>query len=877
MAVKPLYQVLSSLPVPYLVDGAAVDGVALHDLLVMTPTGAVIPWDERMPSANPIAVAVTAAKAGASVMGIAVRVVGASQGINGAPAAGASQAWNPIAFGCKWDNIHDDSDAFQAMLRAIPVTHTAQNANQVGGAVIECPQGFAYFSKTVEIARPVSIRGCGAGGGPAGSSPNISGIRTPAGVTPFVLQGGSVSSDGGTGDNAEIMNLIFTSELLIQNDAQYCLNGVFKPNFFYPLGETLRYEPGTNTAVFFRCTQAGTSGAVAPAEFGTTTLPGVTITSGTTVWTSEAFPHDRVANQAYTPGQRIFVPGDTRFYFECRVGGTSDVGTPANSAAERTMFLSPQLPPDDVDIVDGTVHWRPKAHMALWFRATECVLRNIWYAGFTGYCVHAQSTSGFSPTPAFCNNLRSYGGKCETSGGGMLFYGEDAGLAHIESFYAFGCADIGRTSAGLPLGTGGHAIYDNGLVNNFYSLYASNSHNGGSPANYTTGLAGGKFIGCQVETSTGEYFSTPASMQFGGSPYQAGSSHVAIMPNGGQNLFERNFGVTPPVNAYAGVISGNVARIHKIFSDDEVNQGYAWEYQNPRVQNDRTAVPYTGSTGWYTLGWGSDFNLACIGISGATAAEGKGHWREYEGRFCGGTSPYWHGNNLNSLGWGQLRGGAVVAGDRWANANAGAPGGYDTLVANADVTAPYVARVWAPSTQYWAKVTGVQTYTGHLADVVVPTGSTLPPAKGTKVFRVKTTVNGVTGTSKTAPQPAGFTTVTTIGDTVTDNDITWEYIGNVPSFAATDLVAMPGTLTLSADTALSTLQAAYECIVVDTLGKTITVTSPRDGALLRVFNSTSGGGAGNITVVGITVGTQQMLTAQFVGGAVNAWKKVSLV
>lgn len=778
---------------------------------------------------------------------------------------------NPKNFGCPWDGIHDDLPGFSAMLASLPkVVTNLGGGTSVGGAKIYLPSGIGYFSDNLLINRTVEI--VGAAGGEGGTNSTMS-FAAGKGIW---FQNYNTSADGAGSGFASIKRVTLASTRMSQFASYYNITNVRTPSTFFEKGRTVQAGGAGNTACFFRVTTKGTTSSGGdPPAFTTAVTPGVTITDGSLTWTSEAMPHDRLLNHAYTLGQRIYIPGDTRYYFECVQAGTSAnkncyplyPGQPLSDVTGPD-FTSPGMPFQTAGpTVDGGVLWAVKLHAGIITSEIHINIEDIFFAGFRGFAVHNQSATAVGIVTNSDFGMVS-GGHAEWCGGGVLLYGFDANAYTVNHFESISCGDAasGYTDIGGQYGCGAIGIWDNGLANRFYGNYAQNNN---SPAFVSAGVSTAVWAGNHSECAYDSVF-CPTAIVLNNDPFQSVSGHTQFASsNQGQNIGSTNYGVTPNVAA-GQLTSGPIASAHWLRSVDEgVSQLLAWEYNDGRAMAQGSPSGYSVGAGWYTLNWGPYNNFGVVSISGSAAAEGEGWWRVFEGTFCGGTSPYWAGNNTNTLGWGQLKGGSVGQGDRWTNANLGAPGNYDTVIAQS-VTNGATARAWGPGVLYWQRVT-TGTYSGHNADVVVPVGSANPiPTAGTKVFRVQSVVGGTNGSSG-GVEP-NWALAPAIGNTIVDNTITWVNIGVVPAFAATNLVVMQGTLPLAATTALTVMQAAYECIAVSFATAVITVTAPRDGQILKVYNSSGG----NITVVGFVVAAGQLLTALYVGAGINAWKKESL-
>ncbi len=663
--------------------------------------------------------------------------------------------YNPKTFGCPWDGIHDDLPGFEAMMLAIP---------DVGGR-IDLPPGMGYFSDNLNINKPVKIYGHG-----GGTTVFTSGFTFPAGKGMYcngyyVTTAGTSEFDGGA-----IHDCSFQSQCLIYGDQAWHINHIRTANTYFALGKVIHTF---NTTCFFRVTTAGTTSSGADPAFSST-IAGATYTDGGVTWTSEMYCQDWVLNHSYRIGDRVFVPGETPYYFECETAGPSGATIPGDFSSPTICAL--HAPATGQLIAEGpdTLHWRAHTHAGIVLTAPFATFSHVYFMGFTGYAMHIQTDGGNTP-PTYGDFTNIHTGGAQYCGGGILTYQFDSNVITVHNFntlfMGIGAAFGGRTSVGAPNFAGGHTIWDKGLVNQFHNCYAQD---GFGPAYRTGASSGGVFVACRSENGHPDYLQGANSIVIGSSGVTDDSGGIVITPGGGRNLFETTAGAPIPVTAGLTVQgAGAYGGSHWFTSTDEAsNQFWGWRYQYP---NGSTGV---AGTGWYAFSYGGQSARVAYGVSGAKAAEGPGHPRFYDGYFVGqeAQGARYRGQATLSLLDTQMRGGHQLVGDKFAFQCTGVPGTFDE----------YVVSVAGYRGFRWATGLGIQAALddpyyvrniGLFADLIEPSTHTYPiPASGGRVFKVM--VGSTTGSGS---EP-NWASAPNTGDTVTLDGRTYKNVGTVAEY-----------------------------------------------------------------------------------------------
>jgi hypothetical protein len=266
------------------------------------------------------------------------------------PQPSALPPLNPKDFGCPWDSIHDDLPGWTAMMNSIP-------DNYSGVRRIILPAGFGFFSDHIRINKPVHIEG------QSGGDWFINGgFYLPPGKNIFV----DCAAIGDTIHDAswtKFSHVSFASTLMqwqtdLGSFGEFGIGQGYVTQGFYKSPQRVDatfFEKGTvtargavnNTTCFFRATVGGISAGTTPGSTAnepagfTSTIAGVTFTDGGVTWISEMYPKDYSttgynSTGLYRVGDRVFVPGECRYYWE-----VIQAGAPDPTGATNTSFTFP--------------------------------------------------------------------------------------------------------------------------------------------------------------------------------------------------------------------------------------------------------------------------------------------------------------------------------------------------------------------------------------------------------------------------------------------------------------------------------------------------------------------------------------------------------
>jgi hypothetical protein len=715
-------------------------------------------------------------------------------------------AFAPFQWGAPWDGLHDDLPSWKAMLAAIPSD----------GARIDLPPGMGYFSDNLHLNKPVRIYGRA-----GGNNKQASGFIFPAGrgifcngtnvVTPPATQGSDAFDYGGLHD----VNIV--SQLLIQGDQTYQLSNtrVPGPGTYVELGYVVRAITLINNVCFFRCTQAGTTSATPnvtfePGRFDDTT-PGHSYADGGVVWTSEKYPTDYVPGNSYYPGDRVFIAGDVRYYWECESTGgpwvaalPSEIGVGGMLprinpliggvayAGVGALFSDPGSTPADLQ-------WRVHTHAGIVLTAAECVFSSVNFVGFTGYAFTIQNSSSSHDDP---DEPDTYGdatsiitGSATHCGGGILLFGESNGCtAHNFNTVLLG---EGRTPASSPrdtvVGTGAHTVWDMGLANTFVNLYSQYTV---APAYRLGPLSSAVMVGCRSENTRGTTHFNDLSE--GGGPAVLGNNTFSLIDTttlapantglfllpdpGGRGLQEKVAASSGEPDKFAQISQdwgSGLGSLFNMWTPYEYGAGgsldrFGWWYENG---HDPGGSIGTGTFAFALGAQNFTQSVGVIGMAGKNTATGVGPgvglYRMYRGFFAGQGDPAsipYQGTEPTMLTDARLRYGARVVGDYFPTPSTVAPGGWMGTVCTS-------AGYRAPPFNFPADYTGAaeQDNIGVEALQREPTGQPLIYSDGTgQVWRCLG--GGVTGTMTTM-EPAW------VPPKVTDNaGNTWQYVGQTAVF-----------------------------------------------------------------------------------------------
>jgi hypothetical protein len=691
--------------------------------------------------------------------------------------------FDPKDYGCPMDGVSDDYPGFRILLDTLP-----QYPNH-RGATIQIPRGEMWFSRDLHIDRPVRIVGAGGiGGGDQGNGTNIN----------FAPGRGFVIDDYQTGANHNLGSGTTIEHLAIKSKQLIPANPVFgglyfarTPSVTYALGDVvIPYNSSptrANTKKCFRVTVSGTTASTPaygtdPAGFSTA-VTGTTIVDGTVTWTCEALPDDYVTGtKFYKTGDRVFVVGDTRVYWEAQNDGYT-----AGSASNP---LEGFINPIGQSIVDGYVTWKQYTSAGILCLTGNCNFEHLYIDGFTGYAIFVQGDGAVFPLNisdfGYINNVHFF--KC---GGGITFKGFDAQGWHVTDCEGTITSVFSsmRTIKDTTVGAGTHGFYDASLGNTYTGCYYQGD---GGVGFYVPVNTGSTFVGCRSESSYKDVI---------------GSSNMFIASNGISGI--TGTGARIVGGLMSNILAADDTASVKIRSGGERQDGktslwfsntaadYLQQYFNYYGWIYGGTATITGNgptgTGWNSFGFEGPYNAGhrCVGISGPNADGYAGHWRLYSGQFIGtdptGGSVYGYGTQYRgvdgpSLVWTQIRGGQRLVGDKFAVQSSGAPGTWDEYVVQ---VAGWRGHHWSPNSNYY----GPGIFNGTLPQSIVePTANARPiPAAGSKVFRAySTTGNGASGSTE-----PNWDTAVNIGNQVIDNQVTWELVGFTPTYSRSQFIDDP--------------------------------------------------------------------------------------
>lgn len=748
---------------------------------------------------------------------------------------------DPRQFGASWDNVQDDGPSLQAMIGSIPIG----GGFGTGLVIIDLPSGMGFCGRNLYVNRSVCIRGRSVGGDGL-----ISGIRFGAGYGLF-LDGSQVRSGVATvgtslgqATDSIIDGVTFRSQQLIYNEGdEFALGAHRLPSTFYALGECRIKDSfavgGANTICFFRVIVGGTTNAgIEPAGFQNTT-PNITFIDGGVTWKAEGFPAIRAIGHGYSLGERLFIPGDNRGYWECTAAGTSSGATPLYTIPGTYQGVGPDFtsprPTYNDTIVDGSVTWTYRTHSAVTCTSVGTRIRHCNVAGFTGFALQTQG-DGFGTPATFASFSVWEQTKISFCGGGVLFNGDDSSGSCAKHISTTALSLLRTNCDGTTVyGQGGFTVWDRSLANHAQGTYAQAT----VAPDIVTGLSSNFLaIACRSENALGGVFKGigDIAMSLGAIPINPVSAGHVISGSAFRRITSGDGSLLFALDVQDGE-SG-----HVVTDNDSGGNCYAWRYE-----------PTTGEWRWR---WGQQNALSAFGVTNAKSAGtgatlGAGNWIDYRGHWCGkATAQYWLGRDAASQTDANIAYGARAIGFRWEPANA------------APLAGTAIGRIATVG-----GFDGIPRANGMTGTVLIP-GWLIPPTTinaGGNVY--KCTTAGVA-----AGAPPAFDSVP--GHTTSDGSIVWTCLGIAASYSSYGKAYNPGTLTKSTAGAyaLSAYEAAYECIEASGAAANITVTSAFDGQELTIYNSSGGG----ITAVGFAVANGQLFTGRFVGGSINAWKKQSL-
>ncbi len=235
---------------------------------------------------------------------------------------------DPRDYGCKWDGVTDDLTQFNAMMATI-------SAPGINGADVILPGGgtLAWMSDDLYLDRPITLSGRGGGL----TDLPTSGITFAPGkgmklVNTATTNDRPVPVAGGNFTGGKVQNLELYSTALLRANAAGCIrtNRNRAQNTLVKNGDVVVAAAGANPTRFYRASTAAAGGLTANVAGDPTwaALGGTPVVDGAVTWTTEAFPQDHEVNTAVVVGERCFIIGDNRYYFECTIAGTTDAPAP---------------------------------------------------------------------------------------------------------------------------------------------------------------------------------------------------------------------------------------------------------------------------------------------------------------------------------------------------------------------------------------------------------------------------------------------------------------------------------------------------------------------------------------------------------------------
>lgn len=686
----------------------------------------------------------------------------------------------PGWYGCPCNGVDDDYTGFRALLDSLPAV--ASTGGQVSYTV-ELPVANMWMSQDLHIDRLVRIIGSGQAGGD----------HNPGTVISFAPGHGIIFEDTKTSSDTSTSSGSHFEQVTLQSKQLAVGNPIYGAMYFgraastkYALNDCVIHTQVSPTRagcagadgrlIFFRCTTAGTTAATPlsgdPTGFSSAII-GSAITDGTVVWTAESLPYDYPAGvaTAIVAGQRVFVVGETRYYWEAQNSGTTAGGSPGPLATEVT--------PGEV-IADGTVNWITKVPAAILTRTGDLKIRHCYANGFTGYALHVQGDSAASP-----NNIADFGEieefHFQGCGGGVHFKGFDAQgwvVVSSEGTLNVDVASGMRTLKDATVGYGCHGFYDRSLGNTYLGCYYQG---GGGIGFYNPANNGSTYIGCRSESSY-------KNVVYAGNVFISGNDQIGttggctyITSSAVQNVVANIPAGTKTIFGYLDQqYASSMSRAFSLQSSDDAGNALGWGYEAAGTTFSNVG---NAGTGWFSLAWGpSGIITNCVGVSGAASSEGPGLWRHYIGWFEGtdahGTR--FRGVDATALTANELRGGQQIVGDKF-RVQGSVAGTWDGYVVTA---AGYRGPHWVQNS---AQSTGYAPW-GLSASMVEPTANAAPiPAAGSKVFRCV----AATGDQTTGSVEPNWATATIVGNQIVDHNVTWQLVGFTPTYSRFEWIDDP--------------------------------------------------------------------------------------
>src|SRR5262249_18097730 len=120
-----------------------------------------------------------------------------------------------------------------------------------------------------------------------------------------------------------------------------------------------------------------------------TTFNKVSPPDGGVIWICRSIPQLRQDNKVTTVGERVLIPNDNRYYFECAaVKGDAKTGTGIPGAATKPAL--------DSLIEDGNVTWQTKTAAGI-LSTTRITIRRCAFVYTMGCGIHFQAGGGEVP------------------------------------------------------------------------------------------------------------------------------------------------------------------------------------------------------------------------------------------------------------------------------------------------------------------------------------------------------------------------------------------------------------------------------------------------------------------------------------------------
>lgn len=678
------------------------------------------------------------------------------------PAGGTNEIWirptppgvfNPREYGAKFDGLHDDLPALNALMAAIAPE----------GGRIHWPPGVAWISDTWKITKPVIVEGGG------GNGFGHSGLEVAPGRSCLYID----KSDG-AGNSASyhrVSHLDLKSKLLIHPTANGATLG-------YAVRTWSAAQPARKGDIFVasggasptKCFRVTATGMADPNDANTTgvepawntTVGGTTLATGTggsITLTCEKLMAVHATSTAYAIGDRVWAPNDHRYLFECEVAGTS-AGSRPSELAGGDAIIGVQV---GGAVSDGGVTWRVKLACGAYVNADLGKIEHLSANGFTGFGFHLQGGAGQDARfMTYVDNARARELSVAFCGGGVYTGGSDANGWTINGLFGTGIGTLLPTPAAAygANGLGGHILVDKSDAGGRVSdLYAQTST--GRPV-LKTGNGLLTIISSyteliQIAHAPGGYTHAVGGTLGTYNIWTTQSNVTVLAGSGSRGICAVDVQSVDTIRSYLDYQDGFT--VHAMSSNDEHGNYLGWKYRYPPMPR-----------GMWSFVYGNQNQHCAFAVSSAYASPdpGPGWLILPEGQLIGDPTsgvPLFDGD-LAALRVSSLRGGVRKRGDRFRNRETVVTltsDGYrgPAFIVGGSYREPY------PN---W----------GVPADSVEPTTNTGTRAGGEPVWKVQSVTTGISGAEPAwpgSPTP-GVTTVTSGG-------VTFVYVGTTPTWEET--------------------------------------------------------------------------------------------